>query len=731
MPRFQGVPLDSPPAMTAGQLFNGPFPPEEPEEPVSPRFKGTPVTSDAGYINRYTESLTQGPIDEPIMAPVHNLSPLNVPTKMATIGNQAVASLPTDIKERITYFAKQRFPNDPTRMGKYGVQDGRIFYLSDDGNAYFEEPGLSLSPTEMTKYLASGAGPALPAIGGIVGGVATSMAGGLPGAAGGAATGDLVRQGLAMKLAGQENYNAAQPVKEAALSGGGQLAGNIAIKFANRGLARDFMSTKKPEAAKSIARLKSAADELGVPLTPAEITNLRTLRADQNTLGDLPASADIMGDFYTKRNMEQVPNAVSKTLGNISPVQSREVGAQALQSGGKATMEAERKALQEQAAPLYAQSREVKVPNETLEELQKDPVIRRSLRQVMNDPVYQKDLMDAFPVKEVSKNVEYNGGIYGTEKMAEKEILREASAGKLGLYDIVKRQLDGVIAAEESAAKPDLNKIRILKGSRARLVSTLDRLSPEYAQARGIYEEGMPAVTALSKGEVGLAAKKGPTQLRSIPNIIFESGPEAIAKNRAAFVKNGNQAEWDAGLRSYLSDAFNIASKEFKTGNTAPGAGFRARVFGTPEQKQAMKAAMSPEQWGGFNKLMDVLEATGRVPQGGSRTTPMREGIDAMKAESGKWGRRVASVLSPQEIGRNTGKWYEEIMLGKHSEKLANIITSPDSMVKLRELRELPPNSRRAKYITHQLMVGAGFGVLNQPENVAPGELLDNSEDQQ
>ncbi len=658
--------------------------------------------------------------------PTDAVNPVNDPSKMAGMGTQAIASLPTDMKTRAQYFAKQRFPDDPNAISKYGVQQGRLFYQGDDGKMYFEEPEASLNPSEMAKYAASSAGPALPVAGGIVGGVTSAPAGGIPGAAIGAAEGDVVRQGLAAALAGEKDFKPTQTAKEAALSAGGQGVGAGVGKFLNRNAVRGVEKTMTPEAQAEIAAMQQKSAETGIPLTPAEITNLPSLKSQQNTLGSLPRSAEPLQDFYQKRNVEQVPAAVDDMLGKISGTQSAEAGATSLRTGSQGVIKAEMGERAAAAKPYYDKSRQTAIPAKEYQELMKDPFIRQQANAVKGNPKYQSDIGDLFPKagkQEVAPSSTpeqlLTQGLTGAKprvKPAEPPV-----DAKIGFLDVVKRRIDGLI--ETAKTTGNRNDVRIYTKAKEKLTGTLDRLSPDYAKARSIFEEGSPPVTALTKGEVGMAAKAGETNLDRIPKLIFDSGPDAVKANRAAFVKAGKENEWNDGLRSYLSENFSRASKEFKSGNSAPGAGFRASIYGTPKQKAAMRNAMSDDQWAGFNRLMDVLEASGRVTQGGSRTAFAGESIAEMKQQAGGLVSKTLRAASPSNLFDTSrmAKAYEQMRLGQHSEALADIITSPDAMKQLKALKALPPNSVKAMSIVGQLLDQYGASSVSKPKDVPAG----------
>lgn len=643
-------------------------------------------------------------------SPTANVSPTNDSSKMAGMGTQAIASLPADIKERAGYFAKQRFPNDPNAIGKYGIQDGRIFYQGDDGQMYFEEPKLSTSPTELAKYAASSAGPALPVAGSIIGGVASSVAGGVPGAAIGAAAGDEIRQGLAMGMAGQENFSPMQTGGEAALGGFGQGIGAATVKFSNRNAARDIAKAMTPEVQARIHYLDAAAKEFGLTLTPAEKTGLPSLASQQNVLSSLPTSADIMAEnLYTPRNTQQIPGAFDEFASRISPVESVEVGAKNLQQGAEATIKSQVAERQAVASPLYKEVYPKKIPPNTfLSIVKQNDIIWNAVKGAENDEVTR----------------------YYIQKY-EQETGQKITANSVGFLDAVKQSIDDKAAA--ALRSGETKRAAAYTDSAAMLRNKIDSTVPKYAEARAAYAGESPAVDALKQGEVGLVAGKTPTQMDTAPRTMFDTGPMAIKRNRAAYLKAGKEQEWNDGLRSYLTEKFTAATKEFKSGNTNPGGSFRASVFGTGKQKEAMREAMTPENFAGFSRLMDVLEASGKVPQGGSRTAFAGEAIQDMKKQSGGIVSKALRVASPSNLLDTTriAKAYEQMRMGNYAENLAEIITSPDGMKNLRALKALPPNSVKARSIVSQLLLQYGIAEASDDGPVPLGGLSDKNANQQ
>jgi len=668
-------------------------------DPKVPEAK--PTKKSGGYYEMLSSGaeLKQGEPDF-MASPTSNVSPINDPSKMAGMGTQAVASLPTDMKARAGYFAKKRFPDDPNAISRYGIQDERLFYTGDDGKMYFEEPKLSTSPTEVAKYAASTAGPSLPFAGSIAGGIIDAPGGGIPGAALGAAAGDEMRQALAAGLVGDTGFSPLQTAKEAGAAAFGQGLGLGFGKMLNRGVPRDINLLDNPEAQAGISKLQSDSEKLGISLTPGEITNLRSLRSQQNYLGDTSRSADIMGDFYTRRNTVEVPAATQRMLSEISPVESVEVGAKNLQQGATAAIEAAKAERSAASSDLYKEVFPKRIsPNLLTNISEGNNIINNAIKGARRDEVTQ----------------------YYINKY-EQETGKEIADNSVGFLDAVKQSLDG--KAKAAAASGNNKAAKAYSDSAEQLRAKIDSMVPKYGEARAAYAGESPAVDALAKGEVGLVKDAGQTNLDRIPKLIFESGPDAVKANRAAYVKAGKEQEWNDGLRSYLQSNFDKASKEFKTGNVNPGASFRASVFGTAKQKAAMKNAMSDEQWAGFNRLMDVLEASGRVTVGGSRTHFAGEMEKEMSSKAmGISGKVAQNVLDAPGIPRRLGQWVKEMKAGNYNENIANIITSPQAMEELKALKYYKPGSLKAMAVVSQVLTQYGFSEAGDPADVPAGVL--------
>ena len=186
---------------------------------------------------------------------------------------------------------------------------------------------------------------------------------------------------------------------------------------------------------------------------------------------------------------------------------------------------------------------------------------------------------------------------------------------------------------------------------------------------------------------------------------------------RNLFVKSGLEDDWNAMLRSYLQDTFEQAGKQTMSSgipvNQAPK--WQAAMTGNPRQYRILEKSMSQSQFQGFKDMMDVFEAMGRTAGAGagSQTMTRQEGAALLRRESGAGAvGQAAGVMSPQNYGATVKNWLAEVRLGNHAEKLAEVMTSPDGMKRLKELKRLSPNDQRFIAGTSSL-----FGIVLEPKS--------------
>lgn len=678
-------------------------------------------------------------IFQPEEAPNRYTYPKDDPQRYAGVLTQAGASLPTDLTARARYFAQQRFPGMKPQEALdkyYGIKGGRVFFYDPkSGHAFYEEPGAGAAVgarglAAIAPGIASNAGPSLPLIGATAGTIATGPAGpaSIAGAGGGAAAGDLARQALARAVTGEERDladRALQTGSEAVLGAGGQALGLGAVRVLNRNAARDLARLSDPRSAVMAGYLQQAAGDEGISLTPAEITNLRSLRGQQEMIGESTRAGDELQRFIANRNETQVPRAVDRMLGRLSPEASTEAAGAQLQAGGEAAIGMRQGQREAAASPLYQRAFQgPDLPEDAVQSIvdqidrelpRAKGEIRQALEKARGYFYREESYIDPRTGKARTRDVLDTSveGLHNAKLAIDAQI---AGRGENAISGVTQRRL---VELQRNLAHVDDDGL-------ARGI--LPQHSPEYAEGMANFRAASPAVEELTQGPVGLAANLEGDRPRAAA-ILFDAGrigPQGIARARQAYEQAGRLDDWNAGARAWLQENWSQAARDFQSGNPAPGAKFRAAIFGSEPQREALRAALSPEQYAYALRLFDVLEATGRAVPRNSTTAYKIEAINEAKDQAGGITAAVFRNANPLDWGRHLGQWWQEVQYGRHMEDLAAAITSPTAMQDLAALKRLPARSQAAvQFVARKLVMSGGEAGLQgatRMEDRAPGQ---------
>lgn len=684
----------------------------------------------------------------------------DVSTMLPKLGTQAIASMPTDPRAKMQYLAQQIFPDmDPeTALGRMGVDSGRAFYIGEDGKAYYAEPG-DFSPiseplrtaAQLPDMAAAEAGPAMSTIGGIGGGLGSAeFLGGVPGAMAGGAAGDAVRQFTANQLTGEQKpvtSRILQTAGAAASQGAGQILGLGLAKGAGAALNRNPLRVAGYDAggltSKRIDEMQKNADlanRLGVQVTPGEAGNISSLLARQRQILRQPEGANKVSQLYSTRNAEQLPAGWEKTLSTIAPSEAPGVGARNLADASQKVIgaaKAERSAL---AGPLY---KEAFAANQSVDSPEIDLILKTPAgRKALTDAATIMQNDRAFMALPDPEKTALVNELVSIGKMKDPETGVGVATGlKMRSLDYVKQALDTEYkalsrAGRDGEARPIKDLARALRIEMDRLditqtatpVRNAGRFTGEittgpgkYAQARSAFAGESPNVTSLEKGLVGLVAKDRASGWQNTPKTMFDissADPMSIASARTAFEKAGKMQEWNAGLRSYLQNAFGAATKT--GGDAGPANNIWKNLKADPRQYANLKAATTPAQLRSLDDFFAVAEMVKRAPKEGS---PTATDLNARTDFAGGGAKTVGSIArgtNPLNWSKMLGDWFEEKSAAKNINQLADIITSPDAIQSLRKLRVLKPGTQKfiteAGYLTQAIGMSQVGG--NQPDQL-------------
>lgn len=639
-----------------------------------------------------------------------NVPPVDDPSKLPYSMQQIAASLPTDPDAKIRYLAKAIFPDrsPADALASMGWKNGRIYYVTPDNKAFYAEPSFDpiSSPLRTLRaapsLLAANIGPGISTAGGIAGGMATpEILGGVPGAMAGGAAGDAIRQAAAAAVTGEQK----SPVQRIMQAGGagleqgiGQVGGHllsagashIALNAGNLNPLRVGASDVASLTPGKVAETQfwtDLAKKYGITVTPGEAGNIPSLIARQRQLMDNPESSTTFGNFLQNRSQFALPQAWQNVLDQISSNQAPAVGGQAFGQGAQATIKDAIKTRLATAKPAYdaVMSPTNVAPPATFQQiLSGSPIVKTAIAGVRSDPILSASVLGA-------------------------------PDSSLPVLDLAKRHLDDMY--DNAMANGLTNKARIIGNARDNLVDQLDTTFPGYADARAAYQAASPGVESLTQGITGIVAKGADkaTGVQNIPATMFSpetSNPLAIAQARGAFIKAGQESNWDMGVRSYLDGLMRTAQK------TATPAGSLWKTVGSDKYAMAnLKAAMSPQAYQGIDDMMNIAEMIKRAPSEGSRTAADLGRRGDFASGTTKFVGKVIGNINPAELLRNTQDALVNASAGKGLGEMADLITTdPRAVLALRSLRSLTPGQMRFTQAMGYLgTVMTENGVLDTP----------------
>ena len=610
----------------------------------------------------------------------------------ASFGAAAASGTIEDLDSKIAFFAKQRFPDMPKNeaIKRYGVLNGEIVFVDDDNRVQQEIAG---APATAGEFLGETAPP-------IVGATVGAMVGGPPGAALGGAGGLGWRKVIGNYIGDQQTAtgNALDLSMEALLNYGGAKLGEVfADKFVNRRVSRDAVKFDKDLTSAIIEKGR----QLGIDVTPAEASGLSSLINQQTRLGKgFDDAGDIIGEFYKKRATQEGV-AIDRFIGE-SPAGA--VVGRELRNITSEVIQAAKDARSAVATPIYDEFvNSTTLDPRTVGRLKRDPALMREAKRVIDDPIY--GLSD----------VKVKDPVYGTAT---------DNMGSMRIWDAVKKRLDGKAATEKDPY------LAARYSSLARnLTGIIDELHPGYANARAAFARMSPEVNAYVEGLEGtLSRGKDSTLSRSVRSLFTsqDTAPSDIARIRKHFLDRGKTKEWDETLNYWLRHQWETVRKGKGDPFGINAAGdWKKKVFGSERQQKMMRVAMGKERYDAFTDLMEVLEATSRVPKAQSMTQPAteaakQEAIDAAPIASMTKGFGFGAVRD-WWIANRTDAWRTN---------LAKVITnqeSVDTLKQLRQLRSISPTNEKSIEIVGLALSQAGLyggdAVISTPYAQVPQVL--------
>lgn len=603
----------------------------------------------------------------------------------AGLGTQAISGLPVDLKDRIAVFAKAR----GLPVSRYGMtKDGEIYYVDDGGQAKKEEGKRAID------YLARSSGDLITTAGealGAVGGGLLGGAGAGVGATVGAGLGDFARQKLAQNFAEVKEYSPLQTASEVAFAALPAVGESAIAKYGNRNVIRELDNIDLTKA----EDLQKSASNQGISLTPAEATDSRTLKRKQSVLGQISGSDEVMNDFYNKRNLKQIPQAIDKNISNIGD------SYEGFSDFSKAINDITQnnvKVASDKMKPFYNKVKTIAKDNNV-------NINVSNLTTQINDELKKVPLKSPMgsDLKKLSNMV---------NSIGDKGIVSFEQANEL------KKSIDEMIdyrGIAQDKATPRLKSIAM--DIKNKLKNQMIEQVPEYADT---LFEAQKIITQLEKTNNPLAKFVTKEDVlygddfieRGFHKMMNKATPKEIFNLKSQFIKNGKEKEFNNGVASYLENQF------LKIGDTADetigvGAKFVNKIAKTPKQRMGLRAALGENIYKGFENFLEILQKTGSVKRTGSQTAPFTETKNEIGKSFSSNIRDFINNINPLKlaslipVGETARRWALEADK-EYYRKLATYMTSDRGLRNLKELSQISPSSRKARkavaYIGSELL---------------------------
>jgi DNA-binding GntR family transcriptional regulator len=294
----------------------------------------------------------------------------------------------------------------------------------------------------------------------------------------------------------------------------------------------------------------------------------------------------------------------------------------------------------------------------------------------------------------------------------------------VGFLNEVKKHFDQ--AAENAASKFNPGRNHQVQASNEMAASAVKQIgeakSADYQIALEIGRQGRQQfLEPLLQGPLGKLAKKDITTQKAIAALFPENpvpGTAGEISDAVSALVQRRPAAAEQLVRAHVEMVFNQAARDLQGGaNQFAGAKFAAKVAGGAQQRENLRAAIEAlpngaARWQGFERLLDIMAATGTRQPKGSLTAFNQLEVQSMS--TGGLQELASKGLSP-------GKWmsfandaFKSWSLGRNLDQIARIITDPRSGEALRQIVRIPPGSDRALVMAGRLIALGSAATTEQ-----------------
>lgn len=264
------------------------------------------------------------------------------------------------------------------------------------------------------------------------------------------------------------------------------------------------------------------------------------------------------------------------------------------------------------------------------------------------------------------------------------------------------------------------NTKRMLVNIKERLVNAMTDASPLYKDANDKFKAMSPAINEYEQSFLGKIAKLDPLdpRIQDISKNVFK-GTAGEIKQMKKIIDEVDPEAFNAVLKSEMLNSVDESINVFQTPDAIENIPQKIGkvLFGKNKRKNAMLAAMNPEQQKNFRYLQDVLKraGTGRAP--GSPTASFQE---AIKKKTETWSMLIRDwMFNPLQKLQKTG---DASLVDKRIRAMAEFAFDPKWATEVSKIRQSPKNAPSTIKAMAQLLNDIELSI--KPQKQAAKEPL-------
>ena len=655
----------------------------------------------------------------------------------ATFFAQSLAATQDTSEGKLKVLAKYMFPDEPEGYKRFAMVDGIPVYVDDGGKFWAAARGDVIGTT--TELAADLVGKSPTIAGDIALGAAGGKTFGAPGmfvgGAAGAMFGEYGRQLVGQGLTG-EGISLPEIGKEGSISAVTGGIGGLAAKWLQRGAPKGWAESMSPLQRAEMEGLDQISTRLGggkqlsrseqylfdrtsqklmngdrlstdevrlykelqakqeyAGLTPAEASNMRSLKGQQRFAGNVGRGGDVVDDFLSNRavNNEAVWDNFTMKFGG----DGIEEAGDALFLGSAKVIDEATAARAKEASPWYKKAfkKNWRAPNAAKLRQEKEWIMSRVPDEIKNEA-------------QAIYNLRYGKDIENIE-----DTLVGWHYMKMAIDDRIEVGFMDGIGETRRFSLNDLRKD---------MLNVMDKASDDYAKARKIYADESPGVMKVREGILGRIFKEGERggdAYKATMNLLDRSrvSPREV-EFAMAKLRESDPVAADKAVGAFLQVKFIEAARTVRDEWAAPRVA--RSLYKDRKQRAILKASMTDGQFKEFEDIMMFFEAQGRAPTGGSATA-WNEFEKSVAARAGVKGKLAAfGEMVSIDLVQNMLGWLKGGAIEDHAEKIALAITSPNGMDNLRRLNKIKDSDMRRMYKWLYLSGQPVHAIESEPEDM-------------